>query len=540
MQFNVKKKLDVIDGHWSRRGSFEHELPTEAVHVPDHPIDIVKGNAARATALGKDILPKKSESAKKRQDTKSGRGYVIASYLFLFLFALIQGIIIYAQKTGPFYDEAIYATAGMRTLEGQGVTDGYLVWFAGSLLWPVLSGIGYAIHGLLGIRAVAAILTFLAVLFSYLTAKNLFGVKAAFFSVVLFIFNGPLMALAHLGVYDVPALTCTSISLWAMTRFKGDHRLWLCVSAISLAIATIAKYPIALMVLPILGMLITFRKQKSVTDICLFLFIFVGVFLAFFLSFQYQVGSWLLWSSRNKPTFGSTEATIVAAQLYLGLLPLSIALLGFCVAPRKKEALMLLLAGLIWPAYHILSKNPVSDNKHVVFGFLFLYPLIGLFCAYLWQKKWLGKPLVAFLCIICAITGAAELYALDFAWPDVRQPATYLSDHAHMGDQFLIDDAWPYTMNLYAQHKIKDPWAVYDNYRITNKENSENICDYTWYVDEKGSYSWSDAIRKQIKACHTFVPVYHAESSAVQLGPDLQYKRYIITTTIYKNLHATQ
>ncbi|GCE30057.1 hypothetical protein KDA_55410 [Dictyobacter alpinus] len=540
MQFNVKKKTDVIDDHRSQRNAFIAEQPTEVVHIPDPSIDIFKGNTARATSPEKDTHPKKNEQKKKKQEKKNDTGYVITSYLFLFLFALIQGIIIYAQKTGPFYDEAIYATAGLRTLDGKGVTDGYLVWFAGSLLWPVLSGIGYTLHGLLGIRAIAAILTCFTVLFSYLTAKNLFGVRAAFFSVVLFVFSGPLLALAHLGVYDVPALTFTSISLWAMTRFKSDHRLWLSISAISLAIATIAKYPIALMMLPILGILITFRKQKSVTDICLFLFIFIAVFLAFFLSFQYQVGSWLLWSSRNKPTFGSSEATIIAAQLYLGLLPLSIALLGFFVAPRKKEALILLLAGLIWPAYHILSRNPVSDNKHVIFGFLFLYPLMGLFCAYLWQKKWFGKPLATVLCMLLAIVGAAGLYILDFAWPDVRQPATYLSTHSQMGDQFLIDNAWPYTMYLYADNKTKDPWAVYDNYRINNKENSENICDYTWYVDEKGSYSWSDALRKQIKACHTFIPVYHTSSSAIQLGPDLQYKRYTITTTIYKNLHANR
>ncbi|GCE06086.1 hypothetical protein KDAU_34150 [Dictyobacter aurantiacus] len=524
----------MANDYQQKKLSLAQSQPALVTHIPHRSIDIAQENTIRITALKKNTRSKKNEGA------RGGKGYVIASYVCLLLFALIQGMIIYAQKTGPFYDEAIYATAGMRTLEGKGVADGYLVWFAGSLLWPVLSAIGYNIHGLVGIRAVGVLLTFVAVLFSYLTAKNLFGVKAAFFSVLLFIFNGPLMALAHLGVYDIPALTCTSISLWAITRFKNGHRFWLCVSAISLAIAMIAKYPIGLMMLPILGLLITFRQQKSITDVFLFLFLFAAVFLAFFLPFQFQVGDWLLWSSQNKPTFGSTEAMIIGAQLYWGLLPLCASLLGFCVAPKKKEALLLWLAGLIWPAYHIISGNPVSDNKHVVFGFLFLYPLIGLFCAYLWQKKWLGKPLVTFLCLIFLVVGAAELYILDSAWPDVRSAATYLTNDAHPGDQFLIDDAWPYTMSLYAQHKIKDPWAVYDNYRITHKENTQSICAYTWYVDEKGSYSWPDTFREQIKACHAFIPVYHTESSVVELGPDLQYKRYTITTTIYKNLHATK
>ncbi|MFL7790547.1 MAG: hypothetical protein AB8I69_00280, partial [Anaerolineae bacterium] len=60
---------------------------------------------------------------------------------------------------GPFFDEGIYITSGVRTLEGYGLSDLYLTWFGGSLLWPILAGIGYRIGGLIGARVVALLVT---------------------------------------------------------------------------------------------------------------------------------------------------------------------------------------------------------------------------------------------------------------------------------------------------------------------------------------------------------------------------------------------
>ena len=54
----------------------------------------------------------------------------------VFLFGLLT-----LNYNGPFFDEAIYITAGQRTLEGFGYSDGYITWFAGSLLWPALAGL---------------------------------------------------------------------------------------------------------------------------------------------------------------------------------------------------------------------------------------------------------------------------------------------------------------------------------------------------------------------------------------------------------------
>ena len=82
---------------------------------------------------------------------------------------------------GPFFDEAIYVTAGLRTFEGHGFSDGYLGWFTGlHLIWPVLAATGYKIAGLMGTRTVAVILATVGFIAIVQAAKNLFGQKAGF------------------------------------------------------------------------------------------------------------------------------------------------------------------------------------------------------------------------------------------------------------------------------------------------------------------------------------------------------------------------
>ena len=458
-----------------------------------------------------------------------------ASFFLFFIFVVIQCTIIFMQKNGPFFDEAIYITAGLRSLQGKGLDDGYLVWFAGSLLWPIMAASSYLINGLVAVRLLALCLACLTLFASYLTTKNLFGEKAAFFTLLAFIANGPFMALSHLGVYDSPSLTLTSISLWAMTQLKHNHRIWLCISAISFALAVIAKYPIGLMLLPLLATLAYYRKEKSLGDIFLFLFIFIAVFLAFFLSYQYQVGDWLSWSSQNKPVFGSTRTTIIFAQAYFGLIPFIIASLGFLLSKHKRIAVVLLLAGLLWPLYHIASGNPVSDNKHVVFGFLFTYPLIGLFLARLWERQFFYKFVTVLTIVSLVFIGSLQIYRLDSAWPDVRPPAAFLVQHVHYGDKLLINDSWSYSMYLYANHKITTPWDVFDGYRIANNESKIDICSYKWFVNEEGSYAWPESVLAKIRSCKNYSEVFHYSSRVIGLGSNFQFIEYNVKTTIWKN-----
>ncbi len=85
------------------------------------------------------------------------RALRLAPWLLLGVFLAVELAICFAQLTGPFLDEGIYVTAGLRTLQGHGIADNYLGWFSGSLLWPVIAALGWKLAGLAGARAAAAL-----------------------------------------------------------------------------------------------------------------------------------------------------------------------------------------------------------------------------------------------------------------------------------------------------------------------------------------------------------------------------------------------
>ena len=119
-------------------------------------------------------------------------------------FLATQIAIIVLAANGPFVDEGLYTVAGMRVLEGRGVSDGYQTWFNGSpFVWPVLAALGHQLGGLAGARVLAALLSSLTLAAFVRTAAALFGESAARWSGLAFALNGLFVALAHFAVYDV-------------------------------------------------------------------------------------------------------------------------------------------------------------------------------------------------------------------------------------------------------------------------------------------------------------------------------------------------
>jgi 4-amino-4-deoxy-L-arabinose transferase-like glycosyltransferase len=462
------------------------------------------------------------------------KNYERAAWLILivwFVFCLAT-----LDYNGPFFDESIYITAGQRTFEGHGYTDGYLVWFAGSLLWPVLAIIGYKIAGLIGTRAIAALLAAVAFVAVVRTAHNVFGEKASFWTALTLAFSAPFLALAHLGVYDLPALAGIAVSLWAITRMaKGDNRAWLAVAALAFTLGFFGKYPMGLMALPLAGVIFALRGRKAWMDVAIFAFIGLAITLAFYLPGREQLSQTLAWSIDNKPIFDVTPAMIATAILYLSSAPFILALIGWLVVKDKHVlATILLLSLAIWPAYHMATGNPASLDKHLVFGFLFAYPLIGLGLATIWER-WQGKFIALAGVSALAVLGYFQMGNYDRAWPDVRQTANYLVGQVQPGQMLLINESWPYTMYLYIDGRINSPWDVFDAFRITHGESKISLCQYDWFVNSEGSYKWPDSILKEIQQCGNFKPVFSRVTMVVGLGSDLDYVTYPVTITVWRN-----
>lgn len=443
---------------------------------------------------------------------------------------------------GPFFDEGIYITAGMRTLEGYGLSDRYMTWFGGSLLWPILAGMGYRSAGLIGARAVALLATTAGFLAFVQATKNLFGAQAGFWAALALALSGPFISLARLAVYDGLAWAGIATAFWAITELRRrDNRGWLIVAAVGYAIATVAKYPIGAMVAPLLAVLFVIRQERATLDAGVFGFISAGIGLTIYLPLREQLAQFFGWRLSNTPGFGVTVQMIGFAILYLSTAPVILAISGWVVAKSQRLLASVLLASLgIWPAYHLLRADPTGTNKHLVFGFLFAYPLIGVTLSALWgeansRRRMLRRCGVIAIAIALAGIGLLQVSQTDRGWPNARDTAQYLINNVQPGEQLLISESWPYTMYLYNAGRIESPWDVYDDYRLAEEGLESDLCDYAWFVNVKGSYAWSERVQDAVAACGTFELVDTSADTVVNLGPDLHYVSYQVRAEVWRN-----
>jgi len=469
--------------------------------------------------------------------TTLNKRYRYATWIVLALCLLL--CLVSLNYNGPFFDEGIYVTAGVRTLEVTAHEDNFLSWFGGSLLWPVLAGLGFRAGGLIGTRAIAVVLTVVGLAAFARAVGNLFSEKVSFWATLALALNGPLLALARLGVYDTLALSGVAVAFWTITELEErDHRVWLVASAGAFALAVFAKYPIGIMVAPLLGTVLFLREERATTDILLFAFLAGALGLAFFLPVREQVGEFFNWRLENRPSFGVSFRAIAFVIAYLSVVPFILALAGWFIAKdRRWLASVMLLSLTIWPAYHLLTGDPTSTNKHLVFGYLFAYPLVGLTVSTIWGSagtSLVRKGLALLLVLVLAGLGLIQVIQSDRSWPDARPTAGYLVNHVQPGETLLINESWPYTMYLYTAGRIDSPWDVYDYYRITHEE-SPPVCKYDWFVDSRGSFAWPQDVIERVEQCGTFEEVFSDTSQVINLSADLTYVSYPVRVVVWKN-----
>ncbi len=270
------------------------------------------------------------------------------------VFVGIQCYFIFSQMTGAWYDEGIYATAGLRTFQGYGVSDRYLTWVTGSLLWPVIAGLGFIANGLIGERLFALAMSTIAMVAVIRGAAAIFGENAAFWTGVAALASAPFFALGHLAVHDLPALAGVALSLWATLKFiKADDRLWLVVIALAIVFATLSKYPMLIMAAPIALIIQNTRREKAVMDLAILAVVIGSILLMYFLPFRDQLSTLL---ELDMNLYNLDRATIAYMISFYSIIPVGLSLIGFALSGKFRPiAIGLLVAALIWPLIHIIS-----------------------------------------------------------------------------------------------------------------------------------------------------------------------------------------
>jgi hypothetical protein len=462
------------------------------------------------------------------------RVLVAAPWALLGAFLIAELIISSLELRGPFLDEGIYVAAGLRTLQGHGISDNYLSWFSGSLTWPVIAALGWKAFGLAGARAAAAICVTIGLFGTVKAAGNLFGPQVRAATALAAVTSGPVIGLAHLAVYDTLAVAAAGCSFWALTEFlRRDDRAWLCVSAIFYALAVLAKYP-ALMFVgpPLVFLMIATRGRRARMDLGVFGFIAGALLLIYFLADRGQLTAFESFRVTNNPTFSVSHEQIAYSQVYLTAVPLVLAGAGVILLERRRIALALLSGAIGAPVYHMVTGNPSGDQKHVVFGLLFMLPLIGLtLCRAMQRRALLAVPIVLGL----AAFGLIQVVRIDEGWPDLRSAAATLVRDVHPGEKLLANSSWVEAAYLYDHGRINSPYDIYDASRVEQLHDRVDVCSFQWFVEFPGGQPWPASIRRAIARCGTFRRIYSSNATVTGLGDSLQFVTYRAPVQIWRN-----
>lgn len=152
-----------------------------------------------------------------------------------------------------FLDEAINAVVGEEFLQGD-FSRNALSFHFGSYLYPALSALSSRVGGVPAMRLTSTLLMCVTCAFVYFTARRLFGRKAGLVGVLLFSFNGNILNLAQLAVYDSLAFPLLAVSFYllvvAATSRLNQKRLLFTASVFAI-LSTLSKY-LVLIYLPAL------------------------------------------------------------------------------------------------------------------------------------------------------------------------------------------------------------------------------------------------------------------------------------------------
>ena len=420
-------------------------------------------------------------------------------WLIIAAFLAVQVAIVCGAANGPFVDEALYAVAGMRVLEGQGLSDGYLAWFNGSpFVWPVIAAIGHRMGGLTGARLMAVLLSTVTLLAVAKTAETLFGPTAAAWATAALAVNGLFMALAHFAVYDVPALTGIAVSMWCLTRFsRSDHWIWLMAAAIAFAFAVISKYAYAPMLVPLAGLLVSGHRSRHLGRALAVFLALAGLLVAAYFLVFFGTPVPTSTDAYLQQSFRRTRGHIAVLQTIYGLAPFVLALAGAIVAWRKQHRLLAvtcLVALSLSPAFHVWAENFVSSQKHVVPSFLFAYLLAGVALERLWRSR--SRATAFLLVTLLAVWGGVQWYWQEHSWSDTRPLATYLAQNMKRGERVLADSSWNYILPLYPRGLITSPSEVIDASYSPDLDGLD-VCRIAWLVGA----DTVDRIRKAVEQC---------------------------------------
>jgi hypothetical protein len=449
----------------------------------------------------------------------------------------IQAGFVFGAPRSPFTDESIYVVMGQRALGGHS-GDGFLQWVTGSQLYPALAAAVSTSGGHAVVSLLSAVLVALVALVCGRATRHLDRPDLEYATVAAVLVPGIMLWFGHQVNHDLGVLIGVAAALWCISRYRVNQRrsrlVWAGLAAAAGGLSAYAGLlmliPLSLLTLQVTG----WRQWRRALPY----FAAAGLPVALYAAANVGNLDALSAELQRQAPFLATPRDKVALQLlFVGIVPLVLALLGFGRSGLSWLTKAVLVGGLLLvPLVHVFSGVEQASLRHSAYGIPLAAPLLGSGLHSMVQRRngTVSAPLAAAAAANLICLGTAQAALLDRDWVDVRPTLDYLAVAVQPGEKILTEHQWPVTERLLAEARITDPWAVYSEERVDYEGLEPDYCAFTWFVEDSSEEAAARS-RAQVEACGTFVPVFTQSGSKVRFDDDRRYRTTAATITVWRN-----
>ncbi|WP_119072770.1 ArnT family glycosyltransferase [Aggregatilinea lenta] len=425
-----------------------------------------------------------------------------------------------------FVDEAIYATLGHEVMN-ENFSQNAPSWMFGSYLYPYIVGVADELGGVVAIRLLSALLSMMAVVFVYLTAKSIFGEMAALAAVLIFGLTGPSISLGQQAVIDALSMPLLAMALYLIITAAltpDRERQYLVAAGIAFTLSFLAKYISVLLLPALFGVWVVLHifDGKSLWKI------FTGFkWIWFVLPVALIAGIYgAVFSAELREVFKAENATQIATRLdvvntvvqeigigvVLALLGLALVLVEAYrairpVAPATRRAqirfriqfvlIALGMTGALFSMqlYHFATANIRSLWKHDVFTLVFLAPLAGYAIVRLIRyaqtvsgsnarERRMFIAAVLFTTSVLFVNNAQNMnWSYQYSWPNASRTVRFLK-----------------TLDLSRDSFVMAAGSTVYEYYLQLRGDNRTLWFSMWFMEYQGTFG-EQAIRSAVGNC---------------------------------------
>jgi hypothetical protein len=352
-------------------------------------------------------------------------------------------------------DEALYINAGHQLithmLHGT-PAPAFGTYFSGvPSLYAVPAAMIDHVGGVALVHATNTVIVLLATVFVYLSTRRMISHPAALIAAAAFAVNPAAIFVGRFASFDAPSLLLLAIATYLAVR-SSDHWRYAVATGPCLVLAVAAKYFAVAFVPSVLALLLIVSAQRvgirralKLTALAVLgLLVAGGIGLLVVAPTDWQ-GVWF--SSLHRSAILPESRTELLRACVRAIGGLAVAGLVGAVLLRRRWLLasLLLATSLIPSAVQIRLGDWTSLQKNMVFGLIFLAPLVGVAgVALLRQGRRLGlRAPIALVCFVLLLSsGMGTSTAMIDGWPNSTTIDTVLSRYVHPGsDSYLVDNS---------------------------------------------------------------------------------------------------